>query len=131
MINTYHNKLFGKENWLNAIQCGIMKILIGFVILTYHAAAFTQSDQNNENSFEKVFIEIDGEEVFDVYGITQDHQGYMWMNTNLGLIRYNGLEGKKYAIPRSDSSSASYVYIHCLFVDYAGDLWIGSSLRTK
>ena len=101
-----------------------MKILPGFILLTNQAAAFAQ---NNENSFEKVIIEIDGEEVFDVIGIAQDHQGYIWMNSNLGLIRYNGLEGKKYPILRSDSSSASYAYIQCLFVDYAGDLWIGSN----
>ena len=123
MINTHSNKLFSKKNWLNAIQCGIIKILLGLVLLTTQAAVFAQ---NNENNFEKVFIEIDGEEVFDVWNITQDHLGYIWLDTNLGLVRYNGLEGKKYA-HRSDASSESYVYIQCLFVDYAGDLWIGSS----
>ncbi len=88
---------------------------------------FTVHAQSNENTFEKVIIEIDGETVFDVSLITQDHQGYMWMATNLGLIRYNGLEGKKYDIKRSDSSSNAKDYIWYLYVDYLGDIWIGAN----
>jgi ligand-binding sensor domain-containing protein len=56
---------------------------------------FSVHAQYYENTFKKVFIEIDGEQVFDVTVITQDYQGYIWMATNLGLIRYNGVEGKK------------------------------------
>ena len=51
---------------------------------------FTLHAQFNENTFEKIRIEIDGEEVYDVSSIIQDHQGYMWMATNLGLIGYLG-----------------------------------------
>ena len=80
----------------------------------------------NENTFNKVSIEIDGEEVFNVTAITQDHQGYIWMATNLGLIRYNGLEGKKYYKHSSDSSSTAFGDIEFLFVDYMGDMWIGA-----
>lgn len=52
--------------------------------------------QLNEVEFKKIFIEIDGEEVYNINLITQDHQGYIWMTTNLGLVRYDGLEGKLY-----------------------------------
>lgn len=51
--------------------------------------------QFNENIFNKLLIEIDGEEIYDMSAIAQDHKGYIWMATNLGLIRYNDLEGKK------------------------------------
>ncbi len=83
--------------------------------------------QQNEYVFQKQIIEIDGEEVFDVEQITQDHQGYIWMVTNLGLIKYNGLEGKKYDINKSDHSPISIEYIWVLYVDYLGDLWIGAN----
>ena len=46
----------------------------------------------------------------------------MWLATNLGLIRYNGIEGKKYDIKRDDSSSMANDYIGSLFVDHLGDI---------
>jgi signal transduction histidine kinase/ligand-binding sensor domain-containing protein/DNA-binding response OmpR family regulator len=115
--------LFGISNRLNAFAYKFIKCLLLLLFSTF----FTVHAQSNENTFEKVNIEIDGETVFDVYIITQDHQGYMWMATNLGLIRYNGLEGKKYDIKRSDSSSNSIDFIWHLYVDYLGDIWIGAN----
>ena len=100
--------------------------------LFFYSSIFSQNRVINPNSdtglnFKKINIEIDGEEVFDVDIITQDHQGYMWMATNLGLIRYNGIEGKKYDITRDDFSLIAYDYIESLFVDHLGDLWIGAN----
>lgn len=87
---------------------------------------FVLHAQFDENTFSKVSIEIDKEEVFDVDAITQDHRGYIWMATNLGLIRYNGLEGKKYDYHNNDSSSTAFDNIESLYVDNLGDLWIGA-----
>jgi len=111
-------------DFLKTIGYRFMKNLLYFLIITN---CFALQAQFNENTFEKIIIEIDGEEVFDVYKITQDHQGYLWMVTNLGLIRYDGLEGKKYEITRSSSSSMAYDYIECIYADYLGDLWIGAT----
>ena len=91
-------------------------------ILSYSAL----QAQFNENDFEKISIEIEGEEVFDVFIITQDHLGYLWMVTNFGLIRYNGFEGKKYHHKRNDSPSISNDDIRSLFVDDLGGIWIGA-----
>jgi len=87
----------------------------------------TTPTSNTDLNFKKINIEIDGEEVFDVYEITQDHQGYIWMKTNLGLIRYNGFEGKKYDITRDDFSLTTNDYIGSLYVDHLGELWIGAN----
>jgi signal transduction histidine kinase/ligand-binding sensor domain-containing protein/AraC-like DNA-binding protein len=86
-------------------------------------SVFDPTSDTNLN-FEKINIEIDGEKVFDVDRITQDHQGYLWMATNLGLIKYNGLEGKKIDITRDVISSD---YIGSLHVDHLGEVWIGAS----
>jgi len=64
-----------------------LKFPMFFFILSSY---FVSNAQLLESAFKKVVIEIDGEEVFDVTEIAQNHQGYMWMDTNLGLIRYNG-----------------------------------------
>ena len=98
------------------------KYLLYFIIILNY---FVINAQNHENNFDKVIIEIDGEEVQDVTEIVQDHKGYMWMATNLGLIKYNGLSAKIY---NNKVNDASIVVddIETLFVDSQGDLWIGS-----
>ncbi len=124
IICNYEFKLFGVVNYLKSIGYRFVKFLLYLFIISNY---FVTNAQSNENDFKKINIEIDGEKVFDVSVITQDHQGYIWMETNLGLIRYNGLEGKKYDIKRSDSSSIADDYIRSLYVDYLGDIWIGAN----
>jgi len=97
-----------------------VKYFISLFIISFHFSLHAQLD---DSPFKKMLIEIDDEEVFDVSAITQDHQGFIWMATNLGLIRYDGLEGKKYY---SDSSSDDNGGINTLYVDSQGELWIGS-----
>jgi ligand-binding sensor domain-containing protein len=80
--------------------------------------------QQNEIEFKKIFIEIDGEEVYNVGEIVQDHQGYIWLATNLGLIKYDGFEGKLYYNRQSEFSND---YIEILFVDSQGTLWAGTN----
>lgn len=57
-------------------------------ILSNHISLYAQF---NEINFEKVNIEIDGEKVYSVATMTQDHKGYIWMLSNLGIVRYNGI----------------------------------------
>tara|TARA_R110002111_G_scaffold262355_2_gene338117 strand:- start:1413 stop:2102 length:690 start_codon:yes stop_codon:yes gene_type:complete len=87
---------------------------------------YISNAQKNEIEFKKIFIEIEGEEVYDVSKIVQDHQGYIWMATNLGLIKYNGIEGKKYNKKVNDASII-IGEVGALFVDSQGDIWIGSN----
>ncbi len=105
-------------------------IKIWLLFLFFYSAVFSQNSDitptsNTDLNFKKINIEIDGEVVLNVSSITQDHQGYMWMITNLGLIRYNGVEGKKYKVP-SDSLSNSKNAAFTLFIDHLGDLWVGT-----
>jgi ligand-binding sensor domain-containing protein len=116
-------KLFGVSNCLNTIAYRFRKCLLCFFIFSN---SFTSYAQFNENYFNKVLIEIGGEEVFDVTEIIQDHRGHIWMETNLGLIRYNGFEGKTYNT-KINASSIVNDDIKSLFVDHKGDLWIGSN----
>lgn len=109
-------------NFSNTIGFRFVSSAILFFILS---KCFIVNAQINEHAFKKVLIEIDGEEVFDVRAITQDNQGYIWMITNLGLIRYDGIDGKKYSF---DSRSNNLVNrFEILFVDSQGDIWIGAS----
>jgi len=126
-LNIIYNcefKLFGVGNCLNAIGYRFVKYLLLFFLISNCSVINAQS---NENKFKKILIEIDGEKVYNVHLITQDHQGYIWMNTNLGMIRYNGLDGKKYDITRDDKSLTTNDYVRSLYVDHAGEIWIGAN----
>ncbi len=122
MIQT--NNLMGVINSLDIIckhkfkLYSFVKFLLYFFIASNQIVLFSQI---NENIFNKVIIDVDGETVFSVYKITQDHQGYIWMTTNLGLIRYDGIEGKKYY-----SDASPFNSIEALYVGSQGDIWVGN-----
>lgn len=106
----------------NAVNYSYGYILFIFLIFSFNCS----NAQQNEIEFKKVHIEVYGEEVYDIHNIVQDHKGYMWMATNLGLIRYNGIEGEKFSKKVNDASN-TIGNIRALFVDSQGILWIGSN----
>lgn len=116
--------MFGAENCINVVRHRFMKHLLYLFIILINSTIHAQFD---ENIFKKMLIEIDGEQIFDINAITQDHQGYIWMATNLGLIRYDGFEGKKYYNKVIDSTSFEFYDINTLFIDSQGDMWIGAT----
>ncbi|GAF01666.1 two-component regulator propeller domain-containing protein [Saccharicrinis fermentans] len=53
-----------------------------------------------------------------VYCLAQDHNGYLWIGTGEGLVRYDGIHFKTYT--QRDSLSSDFIY--SLFVDLDGIL---------
>lgn len=56
-----------------------------------------------------------------VYALEQDQDGYLWMGTGEGLVRYNGLEFENFN--QTDSLAGNFV--SALHVSPSGELWIG------
>ncbi|SFD71319.1 ligand-binding sensor domain-containing protein [Thermophagus xiamenensis] len=56
-----------------------------------------------------------------VYALEQDQNGYIWMGTGEGLVKYNGLEFKNY----NQTDSLADDFITSLHISYKGTLWIG------
>ncbi len=61
-----------------------------------------------------------------VYSIIQDKFGYMWFGTMYGLIRYDGINYKKYRHDPKDTNSLSNDDIVSMCEDSDGNLWIGT-----
>ena len=61
-----------------------------------------------------------------ILDIAQDHQGYIWIGTEDGLLRYDGYAFVTYSNIPGDSTSLSQNRVEKLYVDFTGDLWIGS-----
>ncbi len=61
----------------------------------------------------------------DVYSVTQDHTGYLWIGTNAGLVRY---DGRSFRVFRHDPKQAASLPANdasALLVDRDGRLWAG------
>lgn len=60
--------------------------------------------------------------------ILQDRQGYIWIGTEGGLCRYDGVRFEYFPRRMRDSSIQNGVLITCLALDSAGTVWIGTDL---
>ncbi|MEX0598991.1 MAG: two-component regulator propeller domain-containing protein, partial [Rhodothermales bacterium] len=58
--------------------------------------------------------------------IAQDHEGFLWVATGHGLIRYDGYETKTYRHDPVDSTSLAGTYVEVVLVDRTGTLWAGN-----
>ena len=59
-----------------------------------------------------------------VWSITQDQDGFIWLGTSYGLIRYDGIEFKSYTHNPNDSTTINSNRIDEIYLGPGGDLWI-------
>ena len=58
--------------------------------------------------------------------ILQDRKGFMWFGTQDGLNKFDGYSYTLYRNDPQKSTSISHSYIHTLFEDQQGRLWVGT-----
>jgi signal transduction histidine kinase/CheY-like chemotaxis protein/ligand-binding sensor domain-containing protein len=69
---------------------------------------------------------IDGLSQTKVSSILQDDQGFLWFGTQYGLNRYDGYKFKLFKHEPGRPDSLSGVYVHALFKDRSGKIWIAN-----
>lgn len=57
-----------------------------------------------------------------VYTIVQDHDGYIWFATQVGVTRWDGYEFEYF----NASNGLADVYVNCMMVDIDGRVWFGT-----
>ncbi|HBH47656.1 MAG TPA: hypothetical protein DDX98_03405 [Bacteroidales bacterium] len=62
----------------------------------------------------------------NVEAIFQDSQGYIWIGTQNGLNKYNGLYFQTYLHESTDSNSLASSWVNAIAEDKNGLIWIGS-----
>lgn len=62
-----------------------------------------------------------------VFDFLQDRQGYLWMATMYGLVRYDGNRFTTYGPRQGDPASLSDGDVRCLLQDQGGYIWAGVS----
>src|SRR5271163_4719901 len=68
---------------------------------------------------------LDGLSQTRVAQIIQDDRGFMWFGTQYGLNRYDGYKFKVLVHDPQQPGSLGCAFIHALFKDRSGMLWIG------
>lgn len=61
-----------------------------------------------------------------INSIVQDRQGFIWIGTQEGLNRYDGYEFTVYQSNPAEPGSLSHDWVWTVFVDDAGQLWVGT-----
>ena len=69
---------------------------------------------------------LDGLSNSNVFGITQDHQGFIWFATADGLNRFDGSNFVTYRHHAKDLHSIADNFIRKIFIDSENTLWIGT-----
>jgi len=98
----------------------LVKVLLVLILLVEGINSYSQ---NAPLTFEKVTVE-QGLTSNRINGIVQDKSGFLWVATNNGLNRFDGVENKRYTKRLDDSSSLSNNAILTQFCDSDNQLWI-------
>jgi diguanylate cyclase (GGDEF)-like protein len=61
-----------------------------------------------------------------VLAIAQDHEGFIWIGTEEGLLRWDGYNYRHYRADRGNPFGLPDDFVQSLHVDSAGTLWIGT-----
>ena len=62
-----------------------------------------------------------------VYALAQDHDGYLWVGTDDGLARFDGIDFNVFRHQPEQPTSLPSNAVQALHVDAAGRLWVGMS----
>jgi diguanylate cyclase (GGDEF)-like protein len=57
----------------------------------------------------------------------QDHNGFIWLGTQTGLVRWDGYRQRRYAADNQNPTALQDGFIISLHIDPRGRLWIGTS----
>ncbi len=88
--------------------------------------AITVSAQSSQLLKWKNLTSEDGLSVNTVNCIIQDNSGFMWIGTQSGLDKYDGVKFSSYTQNPGDSNGLNNSYINCIVKDSKGYLWIGT-----
>ena len=59
--------------------------------------------------------------------MTQDRNGFMWMGTQSGLIRWDGYTSRLYTADSKRARALPDNFVRAVHIDGRGNLWIGTS----
>src|SRR5664279_2938908 len=96
------------------------KATIILLLLFLSLVSWAQKSQPEELQFNRLFVK-DGLPESRVTALVQDKEGYMWIGTQNGLVRYDGYGPKLYNFGIKNPYKRS---IRCIYLDREDRLWV-------
>jgi signal transduction histidine kinase/ligand-binding sensor domain-containing protein len=99
------------------------RVLALLCVLVASASALAGEPSASQPYVWRSWTRLDGLPGSQVWTITQDHSGYIWIGTNEGLVRFDGVRfvpGRQLGFDRLPNAS-----VRALFVARDGSVWIG------
>ncbi len=102
----------------------ILQLIVLSAGFCNHAFALNPDRHINEYAHRSWKID-DGYMESHAYAIVQDNDGYLWIGTNFGLFRFDGVRFVPWTPPAGEHLPSSSIF--SLLADKDGTLWIGGS----
>jgi ligand-binding sensor domain-containing protein len=96
------------------------KVFIILFMLSWSYVGWSQTSPPKELHFNHLYIE-DGLPERSILSLFQDKEGYMWIGTGNGLVRYDGYKPKVYKF-----GIEGFLVINNIYEDRKGILWVGT-----
>src|SRR6185503_2828589 len=101
-------------------------ILLSCMLLAYCSSAFALNPELNISQYGHTSWKIrDGAFKGEIRAITQTPDGYLWLGTEFGLVRFDGIRFVPWQPPLDQHLPSDFIW--SLLTSRDGTLWIGTS----
>jgi signal transduction histidine kinase/ligand-binding sensor domain-containing protein len=76
--------------------------------------------------YPRVFQRAAGPELESGYALAQDRDGFIWVGTQSGVVRWDGHRARTYAADPAAAGGLPDSYVRAMLVDRTGTLWVGT-----
>jgi signal transduction histidine kinase/ligand-binding sensor domain-containing protein len=106
----------------------LRRIVFALLLAACGAPAWSSSAESAEwvHGSGRVFRHAVAPALESGYALAQDQDGFIWLGTQSGLVRWDGYGAHEYLADVTTAGSLPDSYVRALLVDRAGTLWIGT-----
>lgn len=121
----YLRKCHFRSCIFSACQHAGFRCFFLFLILLVENINLFALPQKTDFRFDR-FSTDNGLSTNQIHCVYQDHQGYIWLGTPIGLIRYNGYTFTTFKHNNNDTSSIGKGDVWSIYEDNQSHLWVGT-----
>jgi len=81
---------------------------------------------HSTRDYPHVFQHAVGPDLESGYALVQDRDGFVWLGTQSGVVRWDGHRARAYAADAAMRGSLPDSYVKAMLVDSSGALWVGT-----
>jgi ligand-binding sensor domain-containing protein/signal transduction histidine kinase len=107
------------------MKTSILRLLFAIFTVILSTSPRISYTQDNKFVFKVLGVE-NGLSQNIVTAVCQDKQGFLWVGTQRGLNRYDGLQFKTYTHQNNKTTSLPADFVQSIYETQTGELWIGT-----